>query len=190
MIISPYKTRQIFLRVAYVTSDGRYLTEYGEIRNPKRLIDNHKLKCFCTWDTAVQLANVEGRGEAMLWEGTHIRWRPFQFPTEEQWIFRGYDAIVLKTPVHDDDELNLSELIRWRDWLYDNNARPGTLGGAAKSLLKARLQKKLVCSRGWPQQRIIQSAGARIVLGPAGQGTFIGRLTHWDMPAAYAAELG
>jgi hypothetical protein len=92
--------------------------------------------------------------------------------------------------MYPDNETNLGEIGRWRDWLWRYRAIPGTMGGASKSLLRATLHRELYCSVQWDAKRLRQSAGGIIRNGPAGQGEYVGRMVHWDMPAAYATEIG
>lgn len=187
MIVRPYKRFHGRKRVALVTREGRFIDESGEVLNPAELPFDYR--CFCAWETA-RLLTLEGKGESLLWNGEHIRWRPFQFPDEDQWNARPYDAYVLRVPMYENDERNLSEIVRWRDWLREYRAIPGTMGGTSMSLLKARVKRPLYCSVQWDVKRLRQSAGGRITNGPNGQGEFRGNLLHWDLPAAYATELG
>src|SRR5438132_12034233 len=81
MIVRPYKRRYGRKRVVFVDPSGDYLDESGATVDPLRL--DSADRCFCAWETARRLT-VEGRGEALLWNGEHIRWRPRQFPHETE----------------------------------------------------------------------------------------------------------
>lgn len=187
MIVRPYKRFHNRKRVALVDPEGRYIDESGELLKPKELDSDYR--CFCSWETARTLT-IAGRGEALLWNGEHIRWRPYQYPDEESWVARPFDAYVLRVPMYPQNELNLAEIARWRDWLWQYRAIPGTMGGSSMSLLKAHLHKPLYCSSQWDVSRLRQSAGGRITNGPGGKGEYRGALYHWDLPAAYATEIG
>lgn len=187
MIVHPYKRFHKRKRIAFVDPEGEYIDESGEVLDPKEL--DAQYRCFCAWETA-RVLTIAGRGEALLWNGEHIRWRPAQFPDEDSWNARPFDAYVLRIPMHERNEANVRELVRWRNWLHSYRAIPGTMGGSSMSLLKARLNKKLVCSHSWDISRLKQSAGGRITNGPNGPGDYSGVLTHWDLPAAYATEIG
>jgi hypothetical protein len=189
MIVYPYKVKHGRKQIVFVDPEGQYVDEDGERLRPKTIVEDHSIRCFCTWETARKLT-AEGQGEALLWNGEHIRWRPFKFHDEDEWHRRGYDAYVLRTPMYADNELNMRELVRWRDWLHQYKALPATMGGTSMSLLRARVTRPLFCSSQWDTSQLPQSAGGRITIGPQGRGTFIGRLVHWDMPAAYATEIG
>lgn len=170
-----------------VDPEGSYVTEEGEILRPEEITGAYR--CFCSWETARRLT-TSGRGEALLWNGEHIRWRPRQFRDEDEWKPRPFDAYVLRVPMYPENESNLREIARWRDWLYEYRAIPGTMGGTSMSLLKSRLKRPLYCSSQWDMRRIRQSAGGIIRNGPGGPGVYEGKLVHWDMPAAYATEIG
>jgi hypothetical protein len=187
VIVRPYKRFHKRKRIAFVDPEGRYIDESGEILHPNEL--DSQYRCFCAWETARKLT-IEGHGESLLWNGEHIRWRPFQFPSEDGWNARPFDAYVLRVPMYEQSEHNLREIVRWRDWLNRYRAIPGTMGGASMSLLKAKIHKPLYCSANWDVSRLRQSAGGRITNGPFGSGEYTGQLAHWDLPAAYATEIG
>ncbi len=187
MRIDPYRRHHPRKTVVFVDGDGRYTDEHGATLDPTNLPSN--TRCFCTWETARRLT-VEGRGEALLWKGEHIRWSPFQRPDATEWRAQLSDAYVLRVPMYADTEINLREIARWRDWLHAYGAVPGTSGGASMGLLKGTLRHPLWCSVGWDTKRIRQSSGGRISNGPAGQGVFNGDLHHYDLQAAYANGIG
>lgn len=187
MIVDPYKRPHTRKLIAFVTPEGEYVDEAGEVLNPKRIKRN--MRCFCAWETA-RVLTINGMGESLMWNGEHIRWRPFQHPDELDWYQRPSDAYVLRVPMYERPEPNVSELARWRDWLWTYRAIPSTMGGTSMSLLKARLRRRLWCSVGWDTKDLRQSAGGIIRMGVHGPGEFRGELVHFDMPAAYATELG
>lgn len=189
MIVVPYKTKHGYKRLVFVDPEGQYVSEDGRILKPHMLAEDRSVRCFCAWETARKLT-TEGRGESLLWNGEHIRWRPFKFPHETEWRRRPFDAYVLRVPMYSRSEDNLRSLCRWRDWLYEYRALPATMGGSSMSLLRARVARVLVCSKQWDTKRIVQSAGGRITLGPNGRGSFSGQIVHWDLPAAYATQIG
>jgi hypothetical protein len=57
------------------------------------------------------------------------------------------------------------------------------------SLLRATLEATLFCTMG-EAPPLLQTMGGRLEMGAAGAGSFTGQLEQWDMPAAYAAEIG
>lgn len=187
MRIEPYKRRNPRKTIVFVDGEGVYTDEYGTRLDPRNVPPNHR--CFITWETARRLT-VEGTGESLLWKGEHIRWHPFQRPNESEWRPSQSDAYVLRVPVHESTELTCRELGRWRDWLHQHGAVPGTPGGSSLGLLKGTLRRPLWCSVGWDRKRIRQSAGGRITNGPGGPGAYDGNLSHFDLQAAYANGIG
>lgn len=132
---------------------------------------------------------IDGRGEALCWNREEIRWRHRSFERDE-WRRRPSDVFVLKLPFPAETERALAGLVAWRDWLAGYGAAPtGTSGSAAWSLLRARLERPLWTAVG-DVPPLLQTLGGRQQLGPAGQGRFDGQLEHYDLPAAYASELG
>lgn len=187
MIVHPYKKFPARKRIALVTPEGEYVDENGERLDPLRV--KKEYRCFIAWESARKLT-TDGHGEALMWNGEHIRWRPGQHPTEDRWIPRPSDAYVLRVPMYERAEPNLSELARWRDWLWRYRAQPGTMGGTSMSLLRACIRRPLWTSVKWDKLWIRQSAGGIIRMGPHGPGEYHGVLNHWDLSAAYASEIG
>jgi hypothetical protein len=187
MRVDPYRRRHPKHTVVFVDGDGVYTDEHGDSIDPRNVPPNHR--CFTTWDTARRLT-IEGRGEALLWKGEHIRWSPFQHPGDTTWRPALSDAYVLRVPMYADTATNLAEIARWRDWLHEYGAVPGTPGAASMGLLKGTLRKPLWCSVGWDAKRIRQSFGGRIGNGPGGPGEYRGDLFHYDLQAAYANGIG
>lgn len=187
MIVKPYKRHPERKRVALVTPEGEFVNEDGETLDPSRVKKGYR--CFTAWETARKLTD-EGRGESLVWNGEIIRWRPFQHVDEDDWIPRPSDVYVLRVPLYERAEPNLSELARWRDWLWRYRATPGTMGGTSMSLLRACIRRPLWTSVQWDKLWIRQSAGGIIRMGPHGPGEYTGHLIHWDLPAAYASEIG
>lgn len=189
MIIAPYKRPPAPPTVAWLNRDAQVISEHGELLELDSLEPG--MRVWTSYDTVRELVD-DGRGEALCWLGEEIRWRHRSF--EHDWKHRASDVAVLRLPFPDDPAPCLAALAAWRDWLAEHRAAPtGTTGSAAWSLLRATLTKPLYTSAGWrgkPERLIRQTLGARIQLGPAGPGSFRGPLTHYDLPAAYATELG
>lgn len=185
MIVHPYKRTPEPPTVALLTAEGDIVDEHGDGWAPAELPATHR--AWCSYDVVRQLV-ADGRGEALCWNGEEIRWRHGRL--EDEWRSRHTDVSVLKLPFPDDDGRTLTALADWRDWLARHGASPtGTTGAAAMSLLRAKLDEPLFCTMG-DAPPLLQTMGGRIETGAAGAGSFTGRLEQWDMPAAYAAEIG
>lgn len=184
--MNPYRLRPVAPTVCYLEPDGRIVSERGELIDPDRWPPGYR--CWTSYDTARRLV-IDGRGEALCWNREEIRWRHRAFERDE-WRRRPSDVFVLKLPFPAETERALAGLVAWRDWLAGYGAAPtGTSGSAAWSLLRARLERPLWTAVG-DTPPLLQTLGGRQQLGPAGQGRFTGRLEHYDLPAAYASELG
>ena len=185
MIVEPYKLRPVAPQVALLTPDGVPVSEHGELLD----LDDWPPGCrlWASYETVYALVRA-GNGEALCWDGEEIRWRHRRF--EDGWKRRASDANVIKLPLdHLRFEQSLAGFAAWRDWLAAFGASPtGTSGSAAWSLLRARLERRLVTGAG-ERPPLLQTLGGRQQLGPAGQGRFEGRLELHDLPSAYAATL-
>lgn len=183
--VHPYKRNPEPPTVALMTVDGVAVDERG-----RRLdFDDWPadVRCWVSYDDVRELV-AGGQGEALCWNDEEVRWRHRRF--EEGWKRRPSDVHVLRLPFGDDPRSNLRALQRWRDWLGRYGAAPtSTTGGAAWSLLRARLEETVWLSMGTPPP-LLQTLGGRQENGPAGPGRFDGRLVQYDLPAAYASELG
>ncbi len=188
MIIDPYKRTPIPPTVCVLDPRRRIVNEHGELRHQLEKTD----RVFTLWDIS-RLLLRENVGEALCWNNDHVRYRLETHPEEPKWVARPSDAYVLRWPF--DEKITplpklLHELARYRDWLAGCGAAPtGTTGSAAMSLLRARLETRLTCSMG-DHPPLLQTRGGRTEVGPSGPGRYSGRLELWDMPAAYATELG
>lgn len=189
MIVDPYKRNPAPPEVAVLLQDERqgYIVvgEHGD-----RLELDHLpagVRVWGSYDVVHQLV-ADGYGEALCWNNEEIRWRHERF--EPDWRLRATDVSVLKLPFPDDPADTLQALAAWRDWLARYGAAPtGTTGSAAWSLLRARLERRLWTTVGHPPP-LRATLGGRQELGPFGRGSFAGQLDHFDMPAAYANEIG
>lgn len=184
----PYKLRPVPPQVALLHEDGSVIAETGELLDLDALPAGFRV--WGSYDT-VRALMLDGRGEALCWNGEEIRWRHRPRPEEtDSWKRRASDVHVVRLPFHQEPEPNLRALTGWRDWLESYGAAPtGTTGSAAWSLLRARLTGPLWLGMG-AAPPLRQTLGGRQELGPAGQGSYAGRLRLLDMPAAYARELG
>lgn len=182
MRIAPYVTHPKAPRVAWLDGDGLVWLEGGDTVAPELLPDGYR--CWTSYDVAVNELLARSQGEALCWNNEPIRWRPSSAVG-----FQSRRAVyVLRLPFPPEPELCLRELQGWRDWLEACGASPtGTLGSSSWSLLKASLSAPLWTNVG-ELPPITFTLGGRQEAAPAG--VYEGELTHVDMPAAYAAELG
>ena len=195
MIVAPYKRHPEPPTVCWLGPDARVTTEHGERVELETLPKGFRV--WTDFDTVRELLTA-GRGEALCWLGDEIRWRHRRLD-RDGWATRPSDVAVLKLPFPSSVEACTAALSRWRDWLESYGASPtGTTGSAAWSLLRATLAEPLYTSAGWrgePERLLRATLGGRQELGPSGAGVHTsteagGPLEHWDLPAAYASELG
>lgn len=187
MPVMPYVNRPLPPTVCLLTVEGDVLSEHGEHVDLDDFPAGYRV--WCDYDTVRALV-ADGRGEALCWNGEEIRWRHERHDGEDEWRRRATDVHVIKLPFPSERSQALRALGLWRDWLGSYGASPvGTMGGTSWSLLRACLTKPLWCSSG-EKPPLRRTAGGRQELGPAGQGRFEGKLEHYDLPAAYASELG
>lgn len=173
--------------LALLRPDGTIVDEHGDTINP----DNdwpEGCRCFTSYDTVRELV-TQGNGEGLCWNREEIRWRHRRF--EDGWKRRQSDVAVIKLPFPESDQRTLLGLRAWRNWLASHGASlgGGTSGAAAWSLLRASLEEPLWLAVG-ARPPLRQTLGGRQELGPHGQGRFEGVLSHYDLPAAYASQLG
>ena len=186
MIIAPYKRPPSPPTVAVLVDHQTVVDEDGKSWLPG--LTPKDMRVFVDYDGVRRITNA-GHGEALCWNAEEIRWRPARPAGEDGWHPRPTDVFVLKLPFPDEVELALLGLVKWRDWLERYGASPtGTAGSAAWSLLRARLEGTLFTGSG-DRPPLVQTMGGRMLLGPAGQGSFVGDLRHVDMSAAYASTL-
>jgi len=190
VIIDPYKRHPIPPTVAVLLPDERrgvvVVDELGRRFAPDELTP--ELRVWGSYDVVHSLV-ADGHGEALCWNNEEIRWRHARLD-RDGWHNRPADVSVIKLPFPENHRETLRALGLWRDWLASYGASPtGTSGSAAWSLLRARLERRLWTTVGTVPP-IAWTLGGRQALGPAGRGRFEGALEQWDMPAAYANELG
>lgn len=185
MIVEPYVKTPAAPTVAILTPEGVPVSERGQILDLDDWPAGHRL--WASYETVYALVRT-GRGEALCWNHEEIRWRHRRF--EEGWTKRASDAAIVKIPFDQLSlESSLSSFVAWRNWLASWGASPtGTSGSAAWSLLRASLQRKLFTGSG-ERPPLDRTVGGRQQMGPAGQGSFSGKLVHLDLPAAYASTL-
>lgn len=185
MIVDPYKRHPVAPQVALLLADGSVVSEHGELLDLDAWPDGYRL--WAAYETVYALVR-EGKGEALCWRGEEIKWRHRRF--EDGWSQRASDAKVIRLPFsHLSVEKQLRGLATWRDWLASYGASPtGTTGSAAWSLLRARLERRLVTNAG-ERPPLTFTVGGRQQLGPRGPGEYRGKLLHLDLPAAYASTL-
>ena len=189
MIVEPYKRTPAPPRVAVLTEAGAIVDEDGEWHDHDHVPAGTRV--FGQWDV-VRLLMQAGLGEALCWNNEEIRWRMTARPVEQTWQNRPGDVYVLRLPLTErlTPPALLKALTGWRDWLADVGAAPtGTTGSSSMSLLRSRLEGRLVCGMG-ERPPLIQTRGGRQQLGPAGAGRYDGKLVLLDLPAAYASLLG
>lgn len=189
MIVEPYKRPPAAPTVACLTEAGVIVTEHGERLEPDEVPAD--VRVFAQWDVVRLLRNAY-LGEALCWNNEEVRWRETAHEDETEWIRRAGDAYVIRLPLSETltPKVFLEGLVAWRDWLATVTASPtGTTGSAAMSLLRARLERRLVTGQG-DRPPLRSTRGGRMQLGPAGQGRFEGKLVLLDLPSAYAQTLG
>jgi len=188
MIVFPYVRTPEPPAVALLDRAGEITDERGRRHKPDEVPAG--VRVWTSYDTARELVKA-GQGEALCWNGDEIRWRHGpQGDGAGEWKNRPGDVSVIKLPFPDDTGQGLDALATWRDWLRTYGAAPtGTTGSASMSLLRATLEQPLFCTMG-DGPPLKQTMGGRLEMGPAGPGSFTGQIEQWDMPAAYAAELG
>ena len=189
MIVEPYKRNPAPPRVAVLTEEGAIVDEDGGWLDPDEVPAGTRV--FAQWDVVRELMAAD-IGEALCWNNEEIRWRFTPRPAEEEWRSRPGDAYVLRLPLTDilTPKVMLGALVSWRDWLGGCGAAPtGTTGSSSMSLLRSRLERRLVCGFG-SRPPLIQTRGGRLQLGVQGQGRVEGRLALLDLPSAYATLLG
>lgn len=193
MIVDPYKRNPEPPRVAALVRDERgdgyvILDERGRAWEPDELPAD--MRVWGSYDLVHELV-AAGHGEALCWNNEEVRWRHRRLDPDG-WVQRTSDVAVLKLPFPEEPRETVRALAGWRTWLARYGASPtGTSGSAAWSLLRARLTERLWTTQPRPEvPPIAWTLGGRQELGPAGRGRFEGELEQWDMPAAYASEIG
>src|SRR3990172_5403346 len=187
MPVFPYKLRPAPPALAVLRADGEsVLCEDGAVRTFDALPAGYRV--WGSWERVSELWG-DGLGEALCWEARPVRWRPQARPDEKSWINRPTDVRVLRIAwPEEDDDTALAGLLAWRTWLAGYGASPqGSLGSTSWSLLRATLRAPLWTNRG-------SSPPVPYVLGGRQElVSWIGRYEparHYDLPAAYAAQLG
>lgn len=185
MPIYPYRKRPAAPRMAVLLEGGEeVLTEDGTVLPWAGLPKEYRV--WGSWD----LVNVlwgDGMGEALCWQNRPVRWRPVQ--TEGAWANMPNDVRVMRLPFPDDPTDTLDAMVRWRTWLVACGAAPqGSLGSTAWSLLRATIRYPIYTSVG-------QVPPVPWIMGGRQQLVFerVGRHEpgyHYDLPAAYASQLG
>jgi hypothetical protein len=185
VIVDPYKLHPVPPRVALLLDSGHAVDESGELLDLDAWPAGTRL--WASYETVYRLVR-DGHGEALCWRGEEIRWRHRRF--EDEWRPRSSDANVIRLPFsHLRPEAQLQGFVLWRDWLSTYGAAPtGTSGSAAWSLLRARLERRLVTNAG-ERPPIGFTVGGRQVIGPHGPGMYRGPLAQHDLPAAYASTM-
>jgi len=189
VIVEPYRRPPAAPQVAVLTEAGALLHESGEWLDHDDLPDGVRL--FAQWDV-VRMMMYGGVGEALCWNNEEIRWRFHPQPGEEEWRNRASDVYVLRLPLTEQlsPRVFLAGVVAWRDWLARHGASPtGTTGSSAMSLLRASLGRRIACGMG-ERPPLLQTRGGRMQVGPAGPGSFRGRIVQLDLPAAYARLIG
>jgi hypothetical protein len=190
VIVNRYRLHPVPPVMAYLLPDASVLDEHGESVRLDHWPGSHRL--FCSFDVARQLVYAR-RGEALCWNGEEIRWRHERHDEESGWTRRPSDANVIRLPLESlEPRAVLRGLSRWRDWLSSYGAAPtGTMGSCAWSLLRATLERTLFTpGPGQTAPPFHFTLGGRQEVGPAGRGSFEGRIEHLDLQAAYARTLG
>jgi hypothetical protein len=188
VIVDRYKRRPAHVIVCYLRPDGVPVSEQGRELSFDHWPERHRL--WCSFDVARSLV-LDGYGESLCWKNEDVRWRHLRDP-EPGWTRRPTDAAVIRLPLEElEPEQVLHGLARWRDWLEAAGAGAvGTVGSASWSLLRATLQRPLFTPKRGAPPPLHFTLGGRQQLGPAGPGSFEGRIEQVDMQAAYARTLG
>lgn len=193
MLIDPFKSRPRSPRIALVDDEGNITDESGTTFNDQ---SEYKFRLgeivvFILWDTAMYLTR-QGMGEILRWNTKDIRWRKEKYLDEDYWKPRPLDAGIIQFPVGFDLTFDkvMTQLIEYRDWLVDEGAKPHCSSGSTSiSLLRAKISQRLITGLG-ATPPIQYTRGGRTLMGVNGKGKFEGKITHWDLPAAYASTLG
>lgn len=188
MPVFPYKVRPVPPLLAVLLEGGETaLLEDGNECPLAELPEGYRV--WGSWDMVNELWG-DGKGEALCWRHRPVRWRPTQLH-EPKWKNRHNDVRVLRLGFPEEIDRTIAGFIAWREWLQGYGAAPaGSLGSSAFSLLRATLRKPLWTSVGWEAcgNPVPYVLGGRqeLVKGP---GAFE-PARHYDLPAAYANELG
>lgn len=189
MPVFPYKVRPVPPLLAVLLDDGEQaLCEDGKVRPLAELPPGFRV--WGSWELVGELWG-DGMGEALCWQGRPVRWRSVKHAGERRWKNRHTDVRVLRLSFPEEPEKALAGFVAWRGWLAGHGATPaGSLGSSAFSLLRATLRAPLWTSLGWAEcgTPVPYPLGGRqeLVRGP---GAFE-PAQHYDLPAAYANELG
>ncbi len=179
-MIAPYKIRPHAPHMSILLAHDEAVCECGLHFHPSQVPKESKV--WCSHELASRLL-AAGKGEALAWNGTRIRWRA-KSSNDDFW-----PVSVMQIPFPDDPDDQLEGLVRWRDWLVGYGAScQASLGSASWSLLRASLEETLWTGVG-SVPPIQFTMGGRIELGPMGPGEWWG-VEHWDFQAAYAYTLG
>ena len=197
MRIGAYVRTPGLFQVAALTDDGLLRHEEGGVYHPDELPEG--TRAFGQWDIVRHLMR-QGVGEALCWNNEEVKWRRTPRPEEEDWRDRPTDVAVHRVHVNlrRRERAFLADLVAWRDWLRRTGARAasGTVGSEAVSLLRASLagQPPIITGQAFQQASdrppIRWTRGGRLQDGPAGPGSYHGRLVQLDLPSAYSSLLG
>jgi hypothetical protein len=183
--IFPYRKRPALTQLAFLLEGGeRVQLEDGRVVPWAECPDTHRV--WASWD----LVNVlwgDGVGEALCWQNRPVRWRPTR--TDGPWKNHHNDVRVMRLPFPEDVDEVVTAFDRWRGWLARYGAAPqGSLGSSAWSLLRATIRYPIYTSVGQvPPIPFIMGGRQALALDKVGRHE---PGFHYDLPAAYAAQLG
>lgn len=162
--------------VALVRSDGRIVSEDGSTRGLFGMDPTDPTRVYADRRVGLRLATSRKTGTLVCWDKEAIRWEV------------GGRSVILLGGNPGDGENVLAGLVAWRDWVRDCGATIASIGGTARSLLRASLRRPLSVAWGEvpPLPEVI---GGRRQAGLPG-GTAAGPFTTWDIQAAYTRVLG
>lgn len=183
MIVRPYAKPPAAATVAVAIDERQALDEHGELHELGRTPPATRV--YGDYHAVRRWFHESHRGELFAWQGHAYRWR---HEPDRGWRALPGDVYLLKLGDVDPFEL-LPAVVGWRDWLRSEGATlTGSMGSAAMSLLRARLERPL-WTRVGDHPPVYWTLGGRQELGRSGPGSFTGRVCQFDMPSAYAREL-
>jgi hypothetical protein len=170
--LAPYKKPPPAREVAILVSPDHALDTSGRRRRLHG--EDRNLVIYSSWDR-VRPYWRSGHGILVAWAHKKIRW------------IHPSGAVVHFVPNVPDNDEALEAFSAWREALAERGASPGSMGASATSLFRATATSVVhPYTRTAPKMVVI---GGRIGQN-APVGAYAGPIVQWDLPAAYAREIG